>query len=104
MPGLTHLAQVTAGVLIHSDGQIDPILEVLLDRFDGGRLPHQGQVQDVGAAERVKPDAVAGPELHVADANAVEPWPFLPRVPVRHGSPPSGTARRPRIVPCSPSN
>jgi hypothetical protein len=84
MSGLSEGAQVVARVVIHRDGQIDPALEVLLDRGDRGGHPVERHVEDVGAATRPEPDAVAGPEFGGTDADALHLSPVVVKVPVHH--------------------
>ena len=58
-------------------GEVDPVLEVLLDGGDDGGLALQGQVEDVGVAERPEPHAVAHPcSSTPATRMRLQPGPF----------------------------
>src|SRR5271157_566423 len=80
--GLEPPPQVLSRIVVHDHGEIDPVLEVLLDRFDGRDLTFQCQVEDVGAAKRAQSHLVPAPHLAAVDAYALEPGSGKELVPV----------------------
>jgi hypothetical protein len=52
MAGLKLLAEILPRVVFDGDGQVDPVLVVLLDGLDGGSAPLEEQVESISSATR----------------------------------------------------
>ena len=67
MARLTSPAQVLARVVVQRHGHVELVFVVLFDRFDGGGLAAQGQIEDVAAQPRPQSHPVARPQFDVVD-------------------------------------
>ena len=68
MTRLQQSAQVTPRIIVDDYREVNPGLEVLLDRVDGRDLPLQGHVEDVSATQRPQADLVAWPQFTAVDS------------------------------------
>src|SRR5271155_388709 len=100
--GLAHQADVSAGIFVHDDADVQLALVILFDGFNGGDFAIEREIENVAAGVRPQPDAFAAPDRDAANLKRFERGFIFQRLefPFVHGAS-LFTARKPRNAPWS---